>query len=54
MIYNVNCTKKSQMLKPTQLFPLPQDRLVKVGKPKSTLEQYEKFKKIALKAGLEI
>lgn len=54
MIYNVNCTKKSQMLKPMSLFPLPQDKLIKTGLPKSTREQYEKFKKLAIESGVEI
>lgn len=54
MIYNVNCTKKSQMLKPMSLFPLPQDKLIKTGLPKSTLEQYENFIKIAKNAGVKI
>ena len=53
MIYNVNCTKKSQMLKPMSLFPLPQDKLINTGLPKSTREQYEKFKKLAIESGVE-
>ena len=45
MVYNVNCQKRSQMLKPEKLFPLPQDALLEQGKPKSTVEQYLEFKK---------
>lgn len=41
MIHNVNCTKKTQMLKPENLFPLPQDN--RPATPKSSKEQYEKF-----------
>ena len=41
MIYNVNCSKKSQMLKPESLFPLPQDK--RISKVKSSKEQYQKF-----------
>lgn len=41
MIHNVNCTKKTQMIKPESLFPLPQDNRPSV--PKSSKEQYEKF-----------
>lgn len=46
MVYNVNCQKKSQMIKPEDLFELPVDRKRKSaqGKPKSTREQYEAFK----------
>ena len=45
MIYNVNCNKKSQMLKPEQLFELPIDKTRKKEreKPKSTREQMEAF-----------
>lgn len=42
------------MLKPMSLFPLPQDKLIKTGLPKSTLEQYENFIKIAKNAGVKI
>lgn len=41
MIHNVNCSKKQQMIKPENLFPLPQDSRLK--KPKSSKEQYQKF-----------
>lgn len=45
MIYNVNCEKKSQMLKPEQLFPLPVDyeRKKKKAEPKSTPDQMKAF-----------
>nr|AKH47419.1 hypothetical protein [uncultured marine virus] len=45
MIYNVNCQKKSQMLKPEQLFPLPVDDLRKKKKsePKSTRKEMDEF-----------
>lgn len=46
MIHNVNCQKQSQMKKPEELIRLPIDGNNK-GKPKSTREQYEAFKKIA-------
>lgn len=44
MLYNVNCNKKGQMITPDKLFPLPQDVYLGKGKPKSTKEQYLKFK----------
>lgn len=44
MIINVNVDKKAKMIRPDQLFPLPQDVYLDRGKPKSTKEQYEKFK----------
>jgi hypothetical protein len=46
MIHNVQCSKKSQMLKPEQLFELPVDKKRKKerDKPKSTREQMEAFK----------
>ena len=43
MVYNSNATKRSQMVKPEQLFTLPQDKIKSQGKPKSTKEQYEAF-----------
>mgnify|MGYP003110489368 CR=1 FL=1 len=43
MIYNVNCTKRSQMIAPDKLFPLPQDTYLERGKPKSTKEEYQEF-----------
>ena len=45
MIFNVNCQKKAQMITPDKLFPLPQDVYLAKGKPRSTKEQYLKFKK---------
>lgn len=54
MIHNVNCQKKQHMIKPQKLFPLPQDKYFKQGKPKSTPEQFESFKQKILKAGLKI
>ena len=45
MVYNVNCQKKAQMITPDKLFPLPQDVYLARGKPRSTKEQYLKFKK---------
>ena len=49
MIYNVNCQKKSQMIKPDKLFPLPQDVYLEKGKPKSTKEEQEAFEKLISK-----
>ena len=43
MVFNVNCTKRSQMIAPHKLFPLPQDVYMGIGKPKSTKEQAEAF-----------
>lgn len=45
MIYNVNCQKKSQMLKPEQLFELPVDSLRKKkrSEPKSTRAEMDNF-----------
>lgn len=43
MIYNVNCQKRSQMIKPDKLFPLPQDVYLQRGKPKSTPQQMKAF-----------
>lgn len=45
MIINVNVSKKANMVSPEQLFPLPQDCYLEKGKPKSTKDQYEAFKK---------
>jgi len=44
MIFNVNCTKRNQMISPDKLFTLPQDVYLEKGKPKSTKEEYIKFK----------
>ncbi len=46
MLYNVNCQKKSQMIKPKDLFELPQDKLNEKAVPKSTLEQMKQFEDI--------
>lgn len=45
MIHNVQCEKKSQMLKPEDLFQLPSDiaRKKKRSEPKSTKEQMDSF-----------
>jgi len=45
MIYNVNCQKKSQMLKLEQIFPLPIDKIRKQKRDnsKSTREQMQAF-----------
>ena len=46
MIHNVNCTKKTQMIKPHELFELPQDN-IELKKPvKSTREQFEEFQEL--------
>jgi hypothetical protein len=49
MVHNVNCTKKSQMIKPTDLIKLPQDENYnKIGSaPKSTRKQFEEFQQLA-------
>lgn len=46
MIHNVQCTKKSQMVKPQDLFKLPQDNIKQQIAPPSTKEEFEKFKKL--------
>lgn len=53
MIHNVNCSKKQNMIKPQKLFPLPQDKFLDIGKPKSTPREFELFKQKAMKAGVE-
>ena len=53
MIYNVNCQKKAQMIKPDKLFPLPQDVYLERGKPKSTKEEQEAFEKRIAKANFK-
>lgn len=45
MIVNQNATKKSQMVQPHKLFPLPQDILLEMNTPKSTPEQFKEFLK---------
>tara|TARA_B100001059_G_scaffold65407_1_gene61657 strand:- start:1217 stop:1396 length:180 start_codon:yes stop_codon:yes gene_type:complete len=44
-MHNINCSKKNQTIKPTDLFTLPQDKLVEKRKfePKSTPEELSKF-----------
>ena len=54
MIYNVNCTKRSQMMKPSNLFPLPQDKMLKTGVVKSTPEQFKAFLEKARSKGVDI
>lgn len=54
MIHNVNCSKKQHMIKPTKLFPLPQDNLTRRKLPKSTREQFEEFKAKAIAAGVKM
>lgn len=46
MIHNSQCNKKSQMIKPEQLFKLPVDikRKKQRDKPKSTRKQMEAFR----------
>jgi hypothetical protein len=45
MLHNVNCQKKSQMLKPEQLFSLPVDnaRKKKRSEPKSSPKEMKAF-----------
>lgn len=44
MLFNTNVDKRANMITPDKLFPLPQDVYLERGKPKSTREQFEKFK----------
>lgn len=53
MIHNVNCQKKQHMIKAEKLFPLPQDKYLKSGEPKSTKEQFLAFKEKAIKSGVK-
>lgn len=46
IIINVNMDKKSKMISPEKLFPLPQDVFLEKGKPKTTKEQFLAFKKM--------
>ena len=41
------------MIKPHKLFPLPQDKFLNIGKPKSTPKRFERFKQKAMDAGVE-
>ena len=43
MIHNVNCSKKSQMVKPEDLIKLPQDKVKLNQGPKSTRKEFEEF-----------
>jgi len=54
MIHNVNCQKRSQMIKPEKLFPLPQDKYLRPSKPQSTPEQFKEFLQKVRSAGLKI
>ena len=54
MIHNVNCQKKSQMIKAHKLFPLPQDKYLNEGKPKSTQKDYLDFLEKAKSTGVKI
>lgn len=40
-IYSARAEKKSQLVKPTDLFKLPQDSFLRKQKPKSTRSRYE-------------
>jgi hypothetical protein len=42
MVHNVNCSKKSQMIKPHELFELPQDN-IKRNQAKTSKEDFEKY-----------
>lgn len=42
------------MIKPTKLFPLPQDKLSGRKLPQSTKEQFEAFKEKARAAGVKL
>ena len=46
MIHNVNCSKKSEMIQPKDLFKLPQDDIELKKAPKSTREEFEKFQEL--------
>tara|TARA_R100001591_G_scaffold14814_1_gene21296 strand:- start:1159 stop:1287 length:129 start_codon:yes stop_codon:yes gene_type:complete len=41
------------MIKPHNLFTLPQDNIKRIIKPKSTKEQFLQFKKVCEDAGIE-
>jgi len=45
MMFNLNATKKATMITPDKLFPLPQDIYLEKGKPRSTKEEFESFKR---------
>ena len=42
-VYNARAEKPSQIVKPTKLFPLPQDKALKPKKPQSNYNQYKEF-----------
>ncbi len=54
MIHNVNCQKKSQMIKPEKLFPLPQDKYLQKSKPKSTPKEFKEFLEHVRSKGINI
>jgi len=54
MVHNVNCQKKSQMIKPEKLFPLPQDKYLKPSKPRSTPEGFKTFLNKVRSMGVKI
>jgi hypothetical protein len=41
------------MIKPQKLFPLPQDKITRTTKPKSTKESFLKFKEVCESAGVK-
>jgi len=45
MIVNSQAKKRSQLITPDKLFPLPQDVFLDKGSPKSTREQLQSFLK---------
>ena len=45
MLYNINCSKRAQMITPDKLFPLPQDVYLERGKPKSDPKKAMQFLK---------
>ena len=42
-IYSAKAEKRSQLVKPTDLFELPQDRYLRNQKPKSTKDAFEEM-----------
>jgi len=42
------------MIKPNKLFPLPQDKYLNDGKPKSTPQEFKSFLEKARKSGVKI
>jgi len=42
-IYSARAEKRSQLVKPTDLFKLPQDQVLRNKKPKSTRSQFEEM-----------